>query len=1440
MNSLLPPCLLAAILALTGITRAQDIVATVGNNSNGSDTYVDIKNTTSGTLYFHTDPSPPAQMAIYSGLGGSVFNWPSVNFGPDPSAHQINRVWSGSYLRVFPKTTPVGSVITIPFSYTQLGTRYNYRVTVVAGAKVTQIGALDPPDGGLSSVRWKVDFDTPISNVTAANFVLEKGQMAGVSMTSVTPDTAQPSTSWTVTANSGTSQGQLSLNWAGQQTETPPVPSTFVGQATYNFGKFVAFPQDLAPTPINVDRGTTTTLAITAIMRDNVDGIPMSYQWYSGPSNASNPTAIQGATGPSYTPPTFNTTGTYQYHCKAWASLNPAGTLRSSSTGTVVVSNFPKITTQPVNRVAGNPQGITLSVQATGDNLAYQWYQGVAPDTSAAIYQATGATYATGARNQKTSYWVQVKNGAGVTVNSNTAAVTFVGSVTPQLASYKAPVNSAFPTPFTVTVKDPQGATLPDIGVMWIAPLTPGAASGTFQNANPAYIAYTNTNSNGVSTAPTYTANGVAGTYNVAVQMGDTLFNIPTANLPNLNVAAVAGFTNTVATPSYSLATATNAAPTGGTFSGPGVSSGTFNPASAGIGTHTITYTLNGAQVTFVITVTEAPSLVVTTAADTVNANDGQTSLREAMVHANSLTDAQTITFAAALAGQTVTLDKGWSGSGDATALVASRQLTIQGLTTAPGVTIAMATGVQKRHLYVASSGALTLSNLSFSSGYAPDYGGSVWSQGSLTVKGCTFTGNQSVTEGGAIQSWGDSPLLKIENSTFSGNSSVVGSAFDGGALQMSFHHLTVTNNTATSGQAVVLWKNPGTFINCLIAGNSGEGIGLLNGASLSSQSTNNLLGAGASGGLVNGVNGNLLGVATTDLKLGPFSANGSPTRTYSLFQDSPAVDAGAAVAGITLDQRGLGRTQLLKPDIGAFEYVPGGLRAEFYNNRTLSGFPVLVRRDATVDFSANGTTSPAPGVNATGFSARWTGFVVIPTTGSYTFHAAGDDGIRLWVGDMAGAPAVNQWTEKPETEYATGSYQFTAGQRVPVKLEFDQATGGAAARLRWQGPSIAKAIIPANHLVPSMETPGLKAEFFTNKTLNGSPAATRVDTSIDFNWSTSPASGVGSTDFSARWTGFIDIPTTGTYTFQVAADDGVRLWVGDVSGAATVDKWLDQGETEYSTGNLVFTAGQRVPVKVEYYQGSGGAVMRLRWQGPGISKGIIPLGSLYAPIEQAVSPLIATPSGIVGAPSIISLSSTIPGAMIRYTIDGTQPTPATGLIYGSPVILENNATLRAIAFKEGHASSAVAMASYTLAPQLEAWRWLHGLDSNGSQDLAKPASDGIANLLKYAFNMAPAAGNLVLPNVVQLASDGSAGLPLSYQDTEGRLVIQFVRRKAINNPGITYIVETGTNPAVLTPLDPGAAVVVSIDAVWERVTVTDPTATPGRFGRVRVTTTTP
>jgi autotransporter-associated beta strand protein len=154
-----------------------------------------------------------------------------------------------------------------------------------------------------------------------------------------------------------------------------------------------------------------------------------------------------------------------------------------------------------------------------------------------------------------------------------------------------------------------------------------------------------------------------------------------------------------------------------------------------------------------------------------------------------------------------------------------------------------------------------------------------------------------------------------------------------------------------------------------------------------------------------------------------------------------------------------------------------------------------------------------------------------------------------------------------------------------------------------------------------------------------------------------------------------------------------------------------------------------------------------------------------------------------------------------------------------------------------------------TEAPSgLATFRTTFGLAANGSQDTATPAGDGVANLLKYAFNMLGSdvgqASSLSSPNSSVLTPAGSAGLPLLAIGTgpdAGKLQLTFIRRKASTYPGITYAVQFSNDLAVSDPwaVNPAATEsAVSLDATFERVTVTDSAAAPARrFTRVRVTT---
>jgi hypothetical protein len=104
-----------------------------------------------------------------------------------------------------------------------------------------------------------------------------------------------------------------------------------------------------------------------------------------------------------------------------------------------------------------------------------------------------------------------------------------------------------------------------------------------------------------------------------------------------------------------------------------------------------------------------------------------------------------------------------------------------------------------------------------------------------------------------------------------------------------------------------------------------------IGGRTVSSASAYNLIGTGGSGGLVNGVNGNQVGVANPGL--GTLADNGGPTQTIALLDGSPAIDTGSNALAVdpstgqplTTDQRGPGFARIVNGtvDIGAFEVQP-------------------------------------------------------------------------------------------------------------------------------------------------------------------------------------------------------------------------------------------------------------------------------------------------------------------------------------------------------------------------------------------------------------------------------------------------------------------------------------------------------------------------------------
>ena len=86
----------------------------------------------------------------------------------------------------------------------------------------------------------------------------------------------------------------------------------------------------------------------------------------------------------------------------------------------------PLITSQPQSQTIQSGQTAILSVSALGTTpFSYQWYQGLAGETSAPVGTNFG-TYTTPALTQTTSYWVRVSNDCGYS-DSGGAIITVTG-----------------------------------------------------------------------------------------------------------------------------------------------------------------------------------------------------------------------------------------------------------------------------------------------------------------------------------------------------------------------------------------------------------------------------------------------------------------------------------------------------------------------------------------------------------------------------------------------------------------------------------------------------------------------------------------------------------------------------------------------------------------------------------------------------------------------------------------------------------------------------------------------------------------------------------------------------------------------------------------------------------------------------------------------------
>lgn len=117
-------------------------------------------------------------------------------------------------------------------------------------------------------------------------------------------------------------------------------------------------------------------------------------------------------------------------------------------------------------------------------------------------------------------------------------------------------------------------------------------------------------------------------------------------------------------------------------------------------------------------------------------------------------------------------------------------------------------------------------------------------------------------------------------------------------------------------------------------------------------------------------------------------------------------------------------------------------------------------------------------------------------------------------------------------------------------------------------------------------------------------------------------------------------------------------------------------------------------------------------------------------------------PRGIFTKPFVLTLSTTTPGASIRYTTDGSTPSPTRGILYTAPFNISATTVIRAVAYKQDFDTAPVLTHSFLFPADIIRQ------SANGSPPPGWPSSSGTSQVLDFGMD----------PDIVNAANPAVGG----------------------------------------------------------------------------------
>ncbi len=200
-----------------------------------------------------------------------------------------------------------------------------------------------------------------------------------------------------------------------------------------------------------------------------------------------------------------------------------------------------------------------------------------------------------------------------------------------------------------------------------------------------------------------------------------------------------------------------------------------------------------------------------------------------------------------------------------------------------------------------------------------------------------------------------------------------------------------------------------------------------------------------------------------------------------------------------------------------------------------------------------------------------WTGAIRIAHGGQYQIK--GEGGLDVFVDDL------------PLKE---GQY---LGRGVYALQVVWKAGDSPDARLLWQPPNQDQTPVPREVLFRiQAKQQGLLGTYWNNINWENTPVFHQITPFLLLAWPDEQPI-VPNGEFSARYTGLLNVTQAGTYTFRLEADDGARLIIdGNMIGEG-----VTPGQPNNFEATVDLSPGNH-PIQVEYFQQGGGSALRLFW----------------------------------------------------------------------------------------------------------------------------------------------------------------------------------------------------------------------------------------------------